>query len=83
MLLGDSRIETQWRIENNLVPTVLEKIDGLERLTGSLSHTTAPESLDKLPWNKEKDWSSVGIGLVADPQGTGYFVCILVGQIAP
>ena len=70
-----------WAVEKGLIGRVLDQNEALGKLTGSLVHTSAPEALDKLPWNDEKNWSEVGIGLVAAPDGTNFFVCILVGQL--
>ncbi len=70
-----------WAVQEGLIERVLDQNESMGKVTGSLILTPAPEALDKLPWKNEKDWTEVGIGLVPAPDGTNFFVCILVGQL--
>ena len=67
-------------VENGLPDRILEEMNDLSQVTGTLIHTKNPEALDNLPWNEEKRWSQVGIGLVPTPDGNAVYLCVLVGE---
>ena len=71
-----------WTVEKGLIPGLLNKIEDLNQITGTLLYSNTPKALDKAPWLQNKDFSTVGVGLVKAPNSDLWFLCILVGERA-